>query len=140
MLVLTRKKNQKIVIGENVVVTVLQVKGNSIQLGIEAPREVRILRGELEAIASARSDNPAPAGINRLESVNVSSGSPFESIGPYSSATVIGPTKMTIPAALGAPSRFPSVIKQEKKETVPAPPLKRYMPATMREVVGNVSV
>lgn len=47
MLVLTRKANQKIEIGGNIVVTVLSVKGNSVRLGIEAPREVRVVRGEL---------------------------------------------------------------------------------------------
>ena len=47
MLVLTRKSNQQIQIGENIVITVLQVKGNSVRLGIEAPREVRVVRGEL---------------------------------------------------------------------------------------------
>jgi carbon storage regulator CsrA len=47
MLVLTRKANQQIQIGENVVITVLAVKGNSVRLGIEAPREVRVVRGEL---------------------------------------------------------------------------------------------
>lgn len=49
MLVLTRKLNEEIVIGDNIKVTVLQVKGNSVRLGIEAPRDVRIVRGELPA-------------------------------------------------------------------------------------------
>ena len=47
MLVLSRKANQEIVIGENIKVTILQVKGNTVRIGIEAPREVRVLRGEL---------------------------------------------------------------------------------------------
>ena len=47
MLVLTRKTNQEIIIGENVKITVLKVKGNTVRLGIEAPREVRVVRGEL---------------------------------------------------------------------------------------------
>lgn len=51
MLVLTRKQNEEIVIGDNVKVTVLQIKGNSIRLGIEAPREVRIVRGELPPVS-----------------------------------------------------------------------------------------
>ncbi|MCE9607103.1 MAG: carbon storage regulator [Planctomycetia bacterium] len=48
MLVLTRKLDQQIQIGEGIVVTVLQVKGNSVKIGISAPRDVRVLRGELE--------------------------------------------------------------------------------------------
>jgi carbon storage regulator CsrA len=47
MLVLSRKAEQKITIGADVVVTVLSIKGNSVQIGIEAPDKVRILRGEL---------------------------------------------------------------------------------------------
>ena len=47
MLVLTRKLQEKIRISDNIVVTVLRVKGNSVRLGIEAPREVRVVRGEL---------------------------------------------------------------------------------------------
>lgn len=46
MLVLTRKKNEVIQIGEDVIVTVVRVQGNSVRLGIEAPEDVRVLRGE----------------------------------------------------------------------------------------------
>lgn len=47
MLVLSRKMDQEIIIGQNVKVTVLQIKGNTVRLGIDAPREVRVVRGEL---------------------------------------------------------------------------------------------
>ena len=47
MLVLTRKAGQTLVIGENVLVTVLSVKGNTIRLGIEAPKKVSVQREEL---------------------------------------------------------------------------------------------
>ena len=47
MLVLTRKANQKIQIGERITVTVVEVRGRYVRLGIEAPREVRVLRNEL---------------------------------------------------------------------------------------------
>ncbi|MEQ1905061.1 MAG: carbon storage regulator [Pirellulaceae bacterium] len=49
MLVLSRKIQQEIVIGENVRITVLQIKGNTVRIGIDAPREVRVVRGELPA-------------------------------------------------------------------------------------------
>ena len=48
MLVLSRKQKQQIRIGDNVVVTLLQIKGGSVRIGIEAPREVIVMRGELE--------------------------------------------------------------------------------------------
>jgi carbon storage regulator len=48
MLVLTRKEGERIVIDGQIVVTVLQVRGNQIRLGIEAPKDVPIRRSELE--------------------------------------------------------------------------------------------
>jgi len=47
MLVLTRKLQEKIHIGDDVTVTILKVKGRTVRLGIEAPRQVRVVRGEL---------------------------------------------------------------------------------------------
>lgn len=47
MLVLSRKKNEKIVIGDDVVVTVLDIRGDQIQIGISAPREIPIHRMEV---------------------------------------------------------------------------------------------
>lgn len=47
MLVLSRKQNQEILIGDNVKITVLKIKGNTVRLGIEAPRNINVIRGEL---------------------------------------------------------------------------------------------
>ena len=47
MLVLTRRTNQSIMIGRDVVVTVLEVRGEQVRLGIEAPREVDVHREEV---------------------------------------------------------------------------------------------
>jgi carbon storage regulator len=47
MLVLTRRSEESIVIGGNIVVTILSVEGEKVKLGIEAPREIAILRKEL---------------------------------------------------------------------------------------------
>lgn len=49
MLVLTRKQDEQILIGDDVVITVIKIRNNQIRLGISAPRDVRVLRGELEA-------------------------------------------------------------------------------------------
>lgn len=48
MLVLTRKKDEQIRIGEDIIITVVRVKGKSVRLGIQAPRKAPVLRGELE--------------------------------------------------------------------------------------------
>ena len=47
MLLLTRKTGEKIIIGDNVTVTVLGVKGNQVRIGIEAPRDVTVNREEI---------------------------------------------------------------------------------------------
>lgn len=47
MLVLSRKSDEKLCIDNNITITVLKVRGGCVRLGIEAPANVRILRGEL---------------------------------------------------------------------------------------------
>ncbi|MBW3600334.1 MAG: carbon storage regulator [Planctomycetes bacterium] len=62
MLVLTRKPQEQIRIGNGVTITILRVKGNSVRIGIEAPPEVRVVRGELPAF------DAATAGETSIES------------------------------------------------------------------------
>jgi carbon storage regulator len=47
MLVLSRKEGQEIVLGDDVVVRVIRTQGNRVQIGIQAPSNVKIARGEL---------------------------------------------------------------------------------------------
>ena len=47
MLVLTRKLMEKLFIGDNICVTVVRLEGGQVRLGIEAPREVAVVRAEL---------------------------------------------------------------------------------------------
>ena len=47
MLVLSRKIKEALVIGDNIKITILDVEGDTIKLGIDAPREVRIYRQEV---------------------------------------------------------------------------------------------
>lgn len=47
MLILTRRVGENILIGPDVVVTVLGIKGNQVRIGIKAPKEVRVDREEL---------------------------------------------------------------------------------------------
>lgn len=47
MLILTRRVNESLVIGDDVTVTVLGVKGNQVRIGVDAPRDVSVHREEL---------------------------------------------------------------------------------------------
>jgi carbon storage regulator len=53
MLVLSRKKNESIIINDNITVTVIEIRGDKVRLGIEAPKDVTVHRREVyDAIQS----------------------------------------------------------------------------------------
>ncbi|TWU18840.1 carbon storage regulator [Allorhodopirellula heiligendammensis] len=65
MLVLSRKEGEKLVIGDNVVITVNRIAGNRVAIGIEAPREVAIVRGELapQVSKSEKAEGGTPSAV-----------------------------------------------------------------------------
>ncbi|TFD65259.1 carbon storage regulator CsrA [Cryobacterium ruanii] len=75
MLVLTRKPGEKILIGDDIVITVLDARGDSVRIGIDAPRGVKIQRDEVvravsEAnLAASQIDTEAEDRIRRSLSV-----------------------------------------------------------------------
>ncbi|MBS4021302.1 MAG: carbon storage regulator CsrA [Dethiobacter sp.] len=63
MLILSRKPGESVVIGENITIRILQVKGDSVKIGIEAPRETTVHRQEVyEAIMQ---ENRAAAKVDK---------------------------------------------------------------------------
>lgn len=66
MLVLSRRPMERIYIGDSVVVTVLEIRGNKARIGIDAPKEIHVLRSELQNQVSVASENN-PRGIGALE-------------------------------------------------------------------------
>lgn len=74
MLVLSRRVGESVVIGDDVVVTVLEVRGDVIRVGVDAPRHVQVRRQELlaeleETNRAAASPSPdAVAGLSKLVS------------------------------------------------------------------------
>jgi carbon storage regulator len=61
MLVLSRRENQRIRVGDSITVTVVRLSGDRVRLGIDAPSNVLVLRDELEPQAS----HAAPAGASQ---------------------------------------------------------------------------
>lgn len=66
MLVLSRKKNESIVIADNIVITVVEIRRDKVRLGIEAPRDIPVHRREVyDAIKrSERSEEACQEGSN----------------------------------------------------------------------------
>ncbi len=70
MLVLSRQRDESIVIGDNVVVTIVDIRRDKVRLGIEAPHEIPVHRREVyEAIQreNRRASQLEPADTQRLE-------------------------------------------------------------------------
>ena len=64
MLVLSRKVGERLVIGDNITVVINRIAGNRVTIGIEAPNDVRIVRGELSLegeAAEARVETARPS-------------------------------------------------------------------------------
>ncbi len=73
MLVLSRQRDESIVIGDNVIVTIVDVRGDRVRLGIEAPREVSVHRREVyDAI---QRENLQAAQIQPEQARRISEGS-----------------------------------------------------------------
>lgn len=64
MLVLSRKEGEQLVIGDNIVLTVNRISGNRVAIGVEAPRHVPIVRGELHRVDVSGNPAPMTAAIN----------------------------------------------------------------------------
>jgi carbon storage regulator len=64
MLIITRRKGEKFMVGDDIVVHVLQVVGHSVRIGIEAPRSVPVLREELwNAVREENRGAQSPASV-----------------------------------------------------------------------------
>ena len=63
MLVLTRKHQERIQIGSSITITIVRIQGNAVRVGIEAPRDVRVVRGEVaQRDAETASEFPSAPG------------------------------------------------------------------------------
>jgi carbon storage regulator len=111
VLVLTRRPNQSIMIGDDIVVTVLEVKGDQIRLGIAAPRHVQVFREEV-LVALQEANRSAVLEPGSAPAVPATPGRPGPGGGRALPATGTAPT----PTALAATPR---------PRAVPQPPVPR---------------
>jgi carbon storage regulator len=75
MLVITRKIGERVCIGDDIVVEVLDIVGSTVRIGIEAPASVPIFRHEIWLEVKAENQAAAEASIDDLPSVDPSSSS-----------------------------------------------------------------
>ncbi len=70
MLALSRKKNEALVINNNIEITVLEIKGEQVKLGISAPRDVPVYRKEVyEQIQEANKEAVNTEGFEQLKNL-----------------------------------------------------------------------
>lgn len=62
MLIITRRPGEKIMLGDDVVIEIIEVSGSSVRIGIDAPRSVRVYREEIWR--AVRDENAAAAQTN----------------------------------------------------------------------------
>ena len=97
MLVLTRRPHQSIHIGDDIVVTVLEVKCDQIRIGISAPRDVQVHREEvLQALTQANRSAVLPAGAGSV---------PVPALPPRPAPPVAAPANKPQPRPVPGPRR-----------------------------------
>lgn len=74
MLILSRKTNEKICIGENITLTIIEVRGDQVKIGVDAPKDVKVFRHEV--FQAIQSENKAAAvadskALSALSSFNL---------------------------------------------------------------------
>jgi carbon storage regulator len=74
VLVLTRKPGEQILIGDDIVLTVMEGNGGAVRIGIEAPRGVKITRAEVLAAIIAENQSAASTGAGTEESLRAALG------------------------------------------------------------------
>jgi carbon storage regulator len=63
MLVLSRKRNEQIVIGENIVITIVDIRGEKVRLGVEAPADVPVHRHEVYLALRRAAEETRAGGV-----------------------------------------------------------------------------
>lgn len=62
MLILSRKTDQSIKIGEDITITIIEIRGDQVKIGVEAPKNVKVFRQEV--FNAIKSENAAASSVN----------------------------------------------------------------------------
>jgi len=68
MLVISRKENQRVKVGENIEIVIVEISKNQVKIGIEAPKEIQILRSEL--LEEIKNENKKASKKISIEDIN----------------------------------------------------------------------
>ena len=68
MLVITRRSGEQVVLGDDITITVLEISGSTVRLGIDAPTEVPVYRHEIWLAVKAENQAAAAAEVTSLPS------------------------------------------------------------------------
>ncbi|EFL93955.1 carbon storage regulator CsrA [Mobiluncus curtisii] len=132
MLVLSRRVGEKIVIGDGIVVTVVEVHRDSVRLGVDAPRSVPVNRAELvqavsEENQAAMSGTEAAAALQSLQSIKPKSGQPLDlrrlmrSSAALTGAASASSQVSTVTSARVTPASVASQQKSPAAKPIPKP-------------------
>ncbi|HOT62654.1 MAG TPA: carbon storage regulator CsrA [Treponemataceae bacterium] len=70
MLILSRKMNEKIMIGEDISITIIEIRGDQVKIGVEAPKSVKVFRQEVFLAIKNENRAAATSADANLESLS----------------------------------------------------------------------
>jgi carbon storage regulator len=74
MLILTRKSNESVIVGNNIEIRVLDIRGDQVRIGFSAPSNIPIYRKEVHEAIQHENAQAAGHGTHRLETISLSLG------------------------------------------------------------------
>ena len=74
MLILSRKINEKIKIGNDITLTIIEVRGDQVKIGVEAPKHVKVFREEVFQAIQEENKAAAASGLSAHDDLSVLSG------------------------------------------------------------------
>jgi carbon storage regulator len=71
MLILSRKTNEKIMIGDDISITVIDIRGDQVRVGVDAPKQVKVYRQEVFDLVKAENQAAAATEVAKLPELGI---------------------------------------------------------------------